>query len=271
MRDGKICEQCISGSPYQAVRYGCYKGSKLGSLVVAQMVATHRRQGTWLHKVNRFIALTDFAKSKFVEAGFPSDKITVKANFLNDPLLNTPIPDKSGSSPFALFVGRISKEKGIVTLTSAWSSLKGENLLKIAGEGPLERGLTGKKNIVALGRQDALQVSNLMRQAAFLVLPSEWYEGFPLVLVEAFAHGLPVLASRLGSMADIIRDGETGLLFAPGDANDLADKAQWLLDHPQKRQQLAANARRLFLEKYTADRNYVELMAIYEAASCKAS
>jgi glycosyltransferase involved in cell wall biosynthesis len=267
MRDGKICEQCISGSPYQAVRYGCYKGSKLGSLVVAQMVATHRRQGTWLHKVNRFIALTDFAKSKFVEAGFPSDKITVKANFLNDPLLNTPIPDKSGSSPFALFVGRISKEKGIVTLTSAWSSLKGENLLKIAGEGPLERGLTGKKNIVALGRQDALQVSNLMRQAAFLVLPSEWYEGFPLVLVEAFAHGLPVLASRLGSMADIIRDGETGLLFAPGDANDLADKAQWLLDHPQKRQQLAANARRLFLEKYTADRNYVEMIAIYKAAS----
>jgi glycosyltransferase involved in cell wall biosynthesis len=265
MRAGKICEQCITGSPYQAALYGCYRGSKLGSLVVAHMVAKHRQQGTWQHKVNRFIALTDFAKSKFVEAGFPADKISVKANFVHDPLQETARPNPTTPS-FALFVGRISEEKGIKTLLKAWSSLDNQALLKVAGAGPLEALLPGKKNIAALGRQSTEEISRLMQQAAFLVLPSEWYEGFPLVLVEAFAHGLPVLASRLGSMADIIKDGETGLLFEPGNADDLADKMKSLLDNPQQAQQLGDNARRTFLEKYTAEQNYTELMAIYEDA-----
>ncbi len=279
MREGKICEQCITGTPYQAAWYGCYRGSKPGSLVAAHMVAQHRRQGTWQHKVNRFIALTVFAKSKFVEAGFPADKIAVKANFVDDPLQKNPHPNllpvgegafalKSTAlhPSFSLYVGRISEEKGIKTLLEAWSSMDDQTLLKVAGRGPLEALLKSKNNIAPLGRKNAAEISELMQRAAFLVLPSEWYEGFPLVLVEAFAHGLPVLASRLGSMADIIRDGETGLLFAPGDASDLADKAKWLLDNPQQTQKLGDNARRTFLAKYTAERNYAELMAIYEAA-----
>jgi len=264
MRQGNICEQCITGSPYQAVWYGCYRGSKLGSLVVAHMVAQHRKQGTWQHKVNRFIALTEFAKSKFVAAGFPADKIAVKANFLHDPLQ---APRTNSDTPsFALFVGRISEEKGINTLLQAWSTLDAQIQLKVAGTGPLYVVLVGKNNVVALGRQSADEVNHLMQQAAFLVLPSEWYEGFPLVLVEAFAHGLPVLASRLGSMADIIKDGETGVLFTPGDANDLASKVKWLLENPQQLQILGDNARRAYLEKYTAEQNYAELMGIYKEA-----
>jgi glycosyltransferase involved in cell wall biosynthesis len=263
MRQGKICEQCISGSPYQAALYGCYRGSIPGSLVVAHMVDQHRKQGTWQHKVSRFIALTDFAKSKFVEAGFPADKIAVKANFLHDPLTESSYCNREKPG-FALFVGRISEEKGINTLLQAWSAMDDKLLLTVAGAGPLEALLPGNSNILALGRQTAAQVSDLMRQAAFLVLPSEWYEGFPLVLVEAFAHGLPVLASRLGSMADIIRDGETGLLFTPGDACDLACKVKWLLENPLRTQELGNNARRTFLERYTAARNYTELMAIYD-------
>jgi glycosyltransferase involved in cell wall biosynthesis len=263
MRQGNICEQCITGSPYQAAWYGCYRGSNLGSLVVAHMVAQHRKQGTWQHKVNRFIALTEFAKSKFVVAGFPADKIAVKANFLHDPLQETSRIN-SDTPSFALFVGRISEEKGINTLLQAWSILEDQAQLKVAGTGPLDGLLVDKNNVVALGRQSADEVSQLMQQAAFLVLPSEWYEGFPLVLVEAFAHGLPVLASRLGSMADIIKDGKTGLLFTPGDANDLANKAKWLLDNPQQVKKLGDNARCVFLEKYTAEQNYMELMAIYK-------
>ncbi|MGZ4958247.1 MAG: glycosyltransferase [Methylomonas sp.] len=265
MRDGKICEQCINGSPYQAAFYGCYRGSKLGSLVVANMVARHRNQGTWQHKVSRFIALTEFAKSKFVEAGFPADKIAVKANFMRDPLLDSPWPNPA-TPAFALFVGRISSEKGINTLLSAWSALDDAVMLKVAGSGPLEALLQGKHNIQALGRQNADEVSQLMQNAAFLILPSEWYEGFPLVLVEAFAHGLPVLASRLGSMADIIEDGKTGLLFTPGDAGDLAGKAMWLLENPQQAQKFGENARHTFLAKYTAEQNYAQLMAIYKNA-----
>jgi glycosyltransferase involved in cell wall biosynthesis len=265
MRDGKICEQCISGSPYQAVWYGCYRGSKLGSLVVAHMVALHRNQGTWQQKVNRFIALTDFAKSKFIEAGFPSDKIAVKANFMHDPFLRMPRFNRK-TPGFALFVGRISQEKGIETLLQAWSELDDEILLLVAGVGPLEGMLCNKKNVIALGLQTTDEISRLMQQAAFLVLPSEWYEGFPLVLVEAFAHGLPVLASRLGGMADIIKDGDTGLLFEPVNAHDLAEKAKWLLKNSQQRQILGDNARRVFVEKYNSDQNYAELMVIYEDA-----
>ncbi|MEY3789067.1 MAG: hypothetical protein RLZ75_3275, partial [Pseudomonadota bacterium] len=107
MRNGKICEQCVTGSPYQAVLHRCYKGSSVGSLVVANMVATHRKLGTWQHKVTRYIALTHFAKAKFIEAGFPADKIAVKANFVNDPLQGiTPLERITPS--FGLFVGRLS-------------------------------------------------------------------------------------------------------------------------------------------------------------------
>ena len=269
MRNGKICEQCITGSPYQAAWYGCYRDSKAGSLVVAHMVAQHRQQGTWQHQVNCFIALTDFAKGKFVEAGFPADKITVKANFMYDPLAESPRINPA-TPGFALFVGRISEEKGIKTLLKAWSTLDDKTLLKVAGAGPLDDLLAGKNNIEALGLQNSDEISHLMQQAAFLILPSEWYEGFPLVLVEAFAHGLPVLASNLGSMTDIIKDGETGLLFTPGDADDLARKVKWLLNNPLKAQELGENARRTFLAKYTAEQNYAELMAIYEdAIECK--
>ena len=265
MRDGKICEQCITGSPYQAAWYGCYRDSKLGSLVVAHMVAQHRKENTWQHKVNRFIALTNFAKGKFVEAGFPADKIKVKANFVHDPLPE-PLDADNILPAFALFVGRLSEEKGLKTLLKAWPIIADTFVLKVAGTGPLAELVTGKNNIEALGLQNAKQINALMQQAAFLVLPSEWYEGFPLVLVEAFAHGLPVLASNLGSMADIIKDGENGLLFTPGDADNFAGKAKWLFENPKEANRLGKNARRAFLEKYTAEQNYTELMTIYKDA-----
>ncbi len=265
MRKGKICEQCITGTPYQAAWHSCYRDSRLGSLVVAHMVAQHRKQGTWQHKVNRFIALTDFAKSKFIEAGFPANKISVKANFAHDPFQESS-HNKHTTPGFALFVGRLSEEKGIKTLLEAWSRLDDETLIKVAGVGPLEALLTDKNNIVTLGLQNTAEISRLMLQASFLVMPSIWFEPFGLVLIEAFAHGLPVLASRLGSIADIINEGETGLLFTPGDADELADKAKWLLANPQQTKKLGKNARRTFLEKYTAEQNYAELMAIYEDA-----
>ena len=237
----------------------------MGSLVVANMVNKHRKEGTWNHKIKRFIALTDFAKNKFIEAGFPSDKIAVKANFIHEPTTQS-LEVTPSTSGFALFVGRISKEKGIKTLLHAWTALGNDLDLKVAGTGPLENMLTGRNNVVNLGRRNSGEISVLMRQATFLVLPSEWYEGFPLVLVEAFAHGLPVLASRLGSMADIIQDGENGLLFSAGDASDLALKAKWLLENPLQAQRIAENARQTYLAKYSAEKNYEQLMAIYAEA-----
>ncbi len=290
MRNGKICEQCVTGSPYQAVLHGCYKGSKLGSFVVAHMVATHRKLGTWQHKVSRFIALTEFAKAKFIEAGFPADKIVVKPNFVNDPFIDSP-PVARVTPPFGLFVGRLSTEKGLHTLLKAWALLeqlkelktdsavydvsgvyhepKQDNsaiLLKVAGTGPLAELLDNQPNVQALGLQSPAEISLLMQQATILIFPSIWYEPFGLVLIEALAHGLPVVASNLGSMPNIIEDGKSGLLFEPANAKDLATKLKWLLDNPDECARLGANARQVYLDKYTADKNVKQLLGVYQSS-----
>ena len=229
------------------------------------MVATHRKLGTWQHKVNHYIALTDFAKAKFIEAGFPAEKISVKPNFVKDPFRHKS-PVERVTPPFGLFVGRISAEKGLHTLLKAWTLLEAPITLKVAGTGPLEQTIINQPNIEPLGLQTPSQISTLMQQAAFLILPSEWYEGFPLVLVEALAHGLPVLASNLGSMVDIIEDGKTGLLFEPGNVEDLATKLKWLLDNPDECNRFGANARQVYLDKYTAKENFKQLIGVYKEA-----
>ena len=266
MRDGNICEQCITGSPYQAAVYGCYRNSKLGSLAVAHMVATHRRLGTWSKKVNHFIACTEFSKSKFTQAGFSEDRISVKPNFVLDPQASTDPKkrdDWKSREGFALFVGRLSPEKGVRTLFKAWTTLDIHYCLKVAGCGPLEDEMPEQTNIVGLGFQAQDNVRSLMDEALFLVVPSEWFEGFPMVIVEAFAHGLPVLASRLGSMGEIIEDGVTGLFFEPGDANDLALKACWLLERPEECRRMGKNARNRYVEKFSPEVNYAQLLSIY--------
>lgn len=269
MRDGNICEQCITGSPYQAAFYGCYRNSKLGSLAVAHMVATHRRLGTWSEKVNRFIACTEFSKSKFTQAGFAEDRISVKPNFVSDPQASTgptKRDDWNSRESFALFVGRLSLEKGIRTLFKAWATLGIHHCLKVAGSGPLEDEIPEQTNIVGLGFQEQDNVHSLMDQALFLVVPSEWFEGFPMVIVEAFAHGLPVLASRLGSMGEVIEDGVTGLFFEPGDDKDLAIKANWLLERPEECRRMGRNARNKYVKKYSPEVNYDQLLSIYKEA-----
>ncbi len=262
LRDGRPCEDCIGGSPYQGALHGCYRGSRLGSLAVARMIARHRGQGTWRTKVDRFIALTEFARAKFGEAGFPAEKIAVKPNFVEDGGTRAPEGDRHG----ALFVGRLSPEKGIGTLLAAWRDLDAP--LRIAGDGPLlsmARG-TASPNVMPLGNLPPEAVNQEMARAAFLVMPSQSYEGFPMTLAEAFCRGLPVIASRLGAMAEIVEDRVTGLHFAPGDAHDLAAKARWAADHPEEMRRMGANARRVYVERYAPEVNYEKLLAIYQAA-----
>lgn len=265
MRDGQLCESCVMGSPYHAVLHKCYRDSVAGSFFVARMVDYHRKHKTWQTKVNRFIALTEFAKSKFVEAGFPEDKIRVKPNFIEDPFKGMEIlPDKQET---ALFVGRFSQEKGIDVLLNAWDSI--DYPLALAGDGPLfEKCVTDFESVEIdfLGSQSSEQVHGLMSQARFLVMPSIWYEGFPMVLVEAFAHGVPVICSRLGGMAEIVTDSITGLHFEAGNVADLNDKIQWMIEHPSECAEMGRNARTEYLSKYTPEINYQQLMAIYQEA-----
>ena len=265
LRNGKPCEKCVTGSAYHAVLYGCYRGSRLVSLVPARMVSINRRRGTWRGKVTRYIALTRFAKEKFIAGGLPADRIAVKPNFVVDPAAQR----EPGAlrREGALFVGRLSVEKGVETLLQAWRDLTVP--LRILGDGPLAGRVHGCDDpaVAALGRKTRPEVVEEMRRAAFLVMPSEWYEGFGLVLAEAFACSLPVVASRLGAMRELIEDGVTGLHFQPGDRADLAAKVRWAAENPSDMRRMGENARRVYEDNYTPERNYRHLMAIYDQAA----
>ena len=282
MRSGQLCENCIGRTiPWPGVIHKCWRGSRMHTAVAATMLATQRFLKTWTEQVDLYIALTEFSRKKFIQGGIPGDKIVVKPNFVTDSALseangvtihglqNTFL--SSEITPNALFVGRLSPEKGIQTLLQAWRTLP-ENKLIIAGDGPLlyeaQRFVNqnNTKNILLLGRQPHVEVSRFMSRARLLVCPSECYENFPMTLVEAFASSLPVIASRLGAMAEIVEDGRTGLLFEPGNAEDLANKVAWAWAHPEEMAEMGKEARREYEAKYTAERNYGMLMEVYDKA-----
>jgi glycosyltransferase involved in cell wall biosynthesis len=266
MRDGNVCEDCVGKIiAWPGVLHACYRGSRAGSTVVATMIATHRFLGTWENVVDAYIARTNFSRDKLIKGGLPAGKITIIPSFAPDPGGSG---DASGG--FALFAGRLSPEKGIATLLSAWDRLNGSTIrLRIVGDGPLReevaRRATGGR-IEYLGGLSRKQVQALMHEAAVLIFPSVCYENFPLAIVEAFASGVPVVASEIGAMAEIIEDGRTGLHFRPGDPEDLATKIKWVTNHPAELGQMRRAARAEYLLKYTPERNYQLLTGTYDRA-----
>jgi len=261
-RDGRVCEDCIGRTvPWPAVRHGCYRGSGVASAAVTAMLTVNRAFGTWSHMVDAYIALTENMRERFVRGGLPADKVFVKCNFLH------PVPPpRRGDGDFALFVGRLSREKGIATLVKAWESLGDAIPLRVAGSGPLEglmKAPSVRSNIEVLGWRPEEEVLRLMGAARFIVIPTEWYEGQPRTAIEAMARGLPVIASRIGAMEEMVEDGVTGLLFAPGDAEGLAAKVRWVLENRSRTAEIGARGRREFVRKYTAESNIGVLMGIY--------
>jgi len=272
LRDGLPCEECVGSTPWRSVRYGCFRGSRLATLPVAFSEWLHASRGTWSSGVDRSIALTDFALERFVAAGLPRERISVKPNFLADP----PSP-AGGARAGALFVGRLTSEKGIPVLLDAAARVNHRDfVLEIVGDGSLRNavGLAAQRSggrIHVAGAKCRDSCLEAMRHAQFVVVPSICYENFPLAIVEAFACGTPVLASRLGAMAEIVEDGLTGRLFAAGDAADLARAMTWLTDHPAACAEMGRAARAVFEARYTADMNFDVLMSIYRQVSPGAS
>ena len=267
LRDGHVCELCLGKTfPAPAVKYNCYRGSKSATAVAATMLATHKTRGTYRDDVDAYIALTQFARSKFIEADFiPEAKLHVKPNLVSpDPGFG------AGEGGYAIFVGRLTESKGILTLLAAWEKLKAPVALKILGDGELaekvKAAAANDPRIEYLGRQPLAKVYEAMGQASALVFPSVWYEGMPKTIIESFAKGTPVIASRLGSMTEMISPGETGALFEAGAAGDLAATIEQLFANREKLVAMRATSRREFEMNYSADRNYTQLMHIYETA-----
>lgn len=257
LREGRVCEDCQGRLPWRGVVRKCYRGSGAASAVLASMLTLHRGLGTYRNKVARYIALNDFCRNKFVEGGLPAARFVVKPNFVD-----FPAPEELARHGL-LFVGRLSVEKGVSTLTSAAKLLPNARL-RVAGDGPESALLDGVHGLVHLGSLPGELVRREMNAAIALVVPSIWYENFPRTIVEAFATGLPVIASRIGALADLICEGETGLLFEPGNPDDLAKKMAWALADPERMAEMGRKARAQYEAEFSADVNYQQLMAIYE-------
>lgn len=259
LRNQRVCEDCIGTLPWRGVVRKCYRNSTAQSAVLVSMLALHRALGTYRHKVSRYIALNRFCRDKFVEGGLPRDRISIKPNFVDNPApIDTP---RAGG----LFVGRLSQEKGIDVLRGALERLPGK-IIDVIGEGPESDRVQIHARLRGLGVKTRSEIMAHMQRSSYLVVPSIWYETFGLVLVEAFACGLPAIATRLGAMQELIDDGRTGLLFTPGSSVDLANKIAWAESHPEEMLRMGRNAREEYLEKYTPQRNYEQLMEIYRLA-----
>lgn len=266
-RNGERCDDCLGlRFPWPAIIHRCYHNSAAQSAVVAAMTSFHRGLGTWQICVQQYIASSMFMRDWMIQGGYPANRMVVKPNFLPD----DPGPG-TRSEGYALFIGRLTPEKGIRTLLQAWED-PDMPPLKIIGDGPLEKFVHNKdeakstSGVEILGRLALDEVLRYMKRAGFLVFPSEWFEGFPMVLLEAAACALPILATRIGSIPEIVRHEQSGMLFPPGNVRELRKLAKWFDRNAERRIEMGKFARKNYLQSYTADKNYTQLLEIYRQA-----
>jgi glycosyltransferase involved in cell wall biosynthesis len=262
-RNQRPCLDCMQKFvPWPGIKNACYRSSRAGSMVVASMLVAHRILGTWKQHVDLYISMTQISADIFQKIGLPSEKIIIKPNFLYP----TPQPG-DGSGNYALFVGRLSPEKGIHFLLQAWKTLGQKMKLKLVGEGPMEdlvkSEAASNPGIEYLGKLPPAEVLEKMGQAAFLIFPSQWYEGMPRTVIESLAVGTPVVATSIGAQKEMIHDGENGVLFQHDSQAEFIRKVESLIQHPAETAQMRRQARASFEENYTLEKNVILWQAIF--------
>ncbi len=266
-RDNHPCEDCLRGARLWGIIHKCYQGSWTRSAAVEDMIGHHWRRKTWESVVDRFVVATEFSRRKHIQAGIPSDKITVLPHFVEEPSQDLNSIENRGG--YALYAGRLAQEKGVDILLQAWRNIKGIPLY-IVGTGPKRKEMgsyikeQGLAHVKMLGFLESGEYLKTLAGARFLIVPSVCYENFPRVVVEAYAYGVPVLANRIGTMEEIVEDGVSGLLFSNSDPQDLATKAMDMVRDENKYAQLCANTRRVYNLKYTASKHCGDLLHVYE-------
>lgn len=259
-RDGHACTDCVGRPiPWPAVVHACVRDSRRQSAVAAATLTVHRARGTFARDIGGFVALTAFQRQLLIDGGLPANRIRVIPNFLEpDPGIGL------GARHGVTYVGRLAREKGIACLLDAASLVPG--VVRIVGDGPLAPVAAKAEaggHVAFAGPMPRSSVADLLRASSALVVPSVWFEGFPLVILEAFASGTPVIASRIGSLAELVEDGFNGLLAEPDDAAGLADRIRWAADHPNEMQEMGANARHLYETRFRGESHLAALLAAY--------
>ena len=271
VRNGAACTRCIdSRSAIPSLFYGCYRNSRIATAPVAMSVALHRMLRTHQRRVDAFIALTHFQKTLLVRGGLPETRVHVRPNFFSG--AHQPLPWEAREQKI-VFIGRIGKEKGVDTLLSAWGRWGPlAPRLEIIGQGPDLEHLrvvarqSGAWSVRFLGQRTPEEVRSLLSTAKLIVIPSIWFEGFPLVLCEAFALGVPVAASRFGTFEELVESRGAGRLFGPGDPEELQKTVASMWEDTAGLQAMSVAARHEFESSYSASRSLRALEAIYHLA-----
>jgi glycosyltransferase involved in cell wall biosynthesis len=270
LRNGKVCEDCVGRSTWRGAAHGCYRGSRATSTAVAAMVEVHRGVGTW-RNVQAYIVLSEFQRAKLIQGGLPGDRLHYKPNFVT---WDFPVREGPGD-PYVLYAGRLSAEKGIRTCVEAWVRAGADGVaglsLKVVGSGPLIDELRAHvadsaARVEFLGFRPRAQIAELLSRARFLVYPSELHEPNGLTLIEAFAAGVPILATRMGSLQEFVETDRTGLHFQAGDPVDLLAAALRLGSDQAANERMGKAARATYLAHYTPEQNYPRLMDVYQTA-----
>lgn len=264
--DGQVCEKCHPLHYASCVSGRCVQGSRAASALCALEMFVHDATKAYTGRIDRFIAPSRFVAGKLLERGLPSEQVAVIPNFV-DPERWTPGEDGDGS--YVLFSGRLSHEKGVETLVRAMAGLP-EIPLKIVGSGMLETSARqlarelGATNIEFTGFKSEKEVRRLVQESRFICTPSEWYENAPMSVLEAFACGKPAVASRIGGIPEMVREGETGLLAEAGDAGDLRDAISRLWEQPELVREMGGNARTLVETDYSPATHYDKIISTYQ-------
>ncbi len=260
---GEICEKCSKGNFFHAIGGKCYRNSYVQSFVISLSLWIHNLLGTF-KKIDVYISPSHFLKNKMQKKGIPEEKILVKNHFVDTDDL---IPSKNFEN-YVVFMGRLTDEKGILALIDALEKIPNCRL-KIIGEGPLYLELKDfvernkLQNIEFLGFIGTEKRYEILKKAMFLVLPSEWYENFPYVLIESLSLGIPAVASRIGGIPEIIDEGMNGLLVQSGNAEELKEKIERLIGNRDLLLSMRINAREKAEKTYGEEQGYRKLIEVY--------
>lgn len=265
LRDAKLCNDCGDGHYFRMCKYGCFKGSKLQSFIIAIIFYYHRRRRTFYDQIDKYICLNDNQIRLLEDIGFAPQKIVKKYNFVPDTKVerasaSTDIPKK-----YVVYYGRIGEEKGIRFLMNAWENL---NIpLVVMGSGPLEDEFNSwadrHDNVYFLGYTQHDECLKIVKGSQFVVFPSIWYEGCSMVEIESESLGKALVATNLGFSVEAIQNGKNGFKFELGNKGDFVDKVQLLWNDPQKAEMMGNYARSDYENKFLPDKNYKQISNIY--------